>query len=144
MGSLDDWNSVDNLSISVKSSSLTIASFNVLYDVYEKDKIKTENVYRQFLKNYVNSNADIIAIVQVTPDFIKFFQELEQKCGNIEADIIGLVIQLEQIGIFVRPWTGISKIQNTAIVTLALNPSSDYDLISIETRFARVFIAIWS
>lgn len=45
---------------------------------------------------------------------------------------------------FVRPWTGISKIQNTAIVTLSLNAPSDYDLISIETRFARVFIAIWS
>ncbi|MDY6902270.1 MAG: poly(A) polymerase [Cyanobacteriota bacterium] len=60
-------------------------------------------------------------------------QELEKRCGNIEADIIGLVIQLEQNGIFVRPWTGINRMLNTAIVTLGLNPPSDCNLNSIET-----------
>ncbi|MBV6625868.1 MAG: DUF504 domain-containing protein [Rivularia sp. (in: Bacteria)] len=60
-------------------------------------------------------------------------QELEQKCGNLEADIIGLVIQLEQKGIFVRPWTGVHRMLNTASVTLGLNPPLDYDLNSIET-----------
>ena len=60
-------------------------------------------------------------------------QELENKFGNIEADIIGLVIQLEQNGFFVRPWTGTRRELNTAIVTLGLNPSSDCDLNSIET-----------
>ena len=60
-------------------------------------------------------------------------QELENKFGNVEADIIGLVIQLEQNGFFVRPWTGTRRELNTAIVTLGLNPSSDCDLNSIET-----------
>ena len=60
-------------------------------------------------------------------------QELENKCGNIESDIIGLVIQLEKNCFFVRPWTRIHRMLNTAIVTLGLNPSSDCDLNSIET-----------
>ena len=62
-----------------------------------------------------------------------YHQELENKCGNIESDIIGLVIKLEQNGFFVRPWTRIHRMLNTAIVTLGLNPSSDCDLNSIET-----------
>jgi len=60
-------------------------------------------------------------------------QELEKKCGNIEADIIGLVIQLEKNGTFVRPWTKIHRMLNTAIVTLGLNSPSDCDFNSIET-----------
>ncbi|MEM6404772.1 MAG: poly(A) polymerase, partial [Cyanobacteria bacterium P01_D01_bin.116] len=60
-------------------------------------------------------------------------QELEQQCGNLEGDIIGLVIQLEQNSIFVRPWTGIHRILDTATVRLGLNLPSDCDLNSIET-----------
>ena len=67
---VDDWQSVENFSISVKSSYLTIASFNVLCDVYEKDKIQTEKRLPAIFEELHKSDADIIAIQEATPDFI--------------------------------------------------------------------------
>ena len=68
----DGWQSVEYLSISVKSNSLKIASFNVLCDVYEKDKIQTEKRLPVIAEELRKADADIIAIQEATPDFIRF------------------------------------------------------------------------
>ncbi|MBF2067146.1 MAG: DUF504 domain-containing protein [Calothrix sp. C42_A2020_038] len=52
-------------------------------------------------------------------------QELEKDCGTLEGYIVGLIIQLEQLDIFVRPSTKLEKIQDGAKLTLGLHlPSS--------------------
>ncbi len=66
--------------------------------------------------------------------------ELEKCCGILEGYIIGLIIQLEQLGVFVRPWTGIQKMQNTARVVLGLHLVADCESTTIE-QLARDFLS---
>ena len=70
-------------------------------------------------------------------------QELEKYCGLLESSIIGLIIQLENNGVFVRPWTGIDRMQNIASVTLGLNLSLTCDLNLIE-ELAQDFVSQFS
>ncbi|WP_427159546.1 poly(A) polymerase [Aliinostoc sp. HNIBRCY26] len=65
---------------------------------------------------------------------------LEKCCGILEAYIISLMIQLEQIGIFVRPWTNIQQIGNTARLVLGLHLSADLPSTTVE-QLARDFLA---
>jgi poly(A) polymerase len=48
-------------------------------------------------------------------------ETLAKSCNLLEGYITGLVIQLEQLDIFVRPWTRINKKENTAHLVLGLN-----------------------
>ena len=66
--------------------------------------------------------------------------ELEKCCGILEGHIIGLIIQLEQFGIFVRPWTGIQKMQNTARLVLGLHLNADCKSTIVE-ELARDFLS---
>ncbi len=67
-------------------------------------------------------------------------QELEKSLGILEACIIGLVIQLEQLDLFVRPSTVVEHRDRACTVRLYLNLPDDGDVESIE-RLAREFIA---
>ncbi|AFY57962.1 poly(A) polymerase [Rivularia sp. PCC 7116] len=69
---VDGWQAIDYLSKSVKSNSLTVASFNVLCDVYEKEKIQTEKRLPVIVEELRKCDADIIAIQEATPDFVRF------------------------------------------------------------------------
>ncbi|MEL7244594.1 MAG: poly(A) polymerase [Cyanobacteria bacterium J06573_2] len=95
-------------------------------------EIINDNLDRSILFESIDlqQESDILLELKLVSDN---HQELEQKCGNFEADIIGLVIQLEQNDIFVRPWTGINRMLDTAIITLGLNLPSDCNVNSIET-----------
>jgi poly(A) polymerase Pap1 len=54
-------------------------------------------------------------------------------CGWLEGHAIGLVIALEQqLNIYVRPWSGIRRRQNTICVVLGLKLSQDCDCVAIE------------
>ncbi|MEO1430386.1 MAG: poly(A) polymerase [Cyanobacteria bacterium J06633_8] len=66
-------------------------------------------------------------------------QELEKECGYLEGYIISLIIQLENNHIFVRPWTEIDKIDNTASIRLGLKIDLNLDLTLIE-ELARDFM----
>ena len=44
-------------------------------------------------------------------------QKLDQYCGILESDIIGLIIQLKQNNIIVRPGIEINKMHNTINLT---------------------------
>ncbi|BAY24015.1 RNA 2',3'-cyclic phosphodiesterase [Calothrix sp. NIES-2100] len=66
-------------------------------------------------------------------------RELEKCCGILEGYIISLIIQLEQLGIFVRPWTGIQKMQNTARLVLGLHLYADCQSTTVE-QLARDFL----
>ncbi|OUL23549.1 poly(A) polymerase [Nostoc sp. 106C] len=66
--------------------------------------------------------------------------ELEKCCGILEGYIIGLIIQLEQLDIFVRPWTGIQKMENTARLVLGLNLPPDFHNNTIE-QVAKNFVS---
>ncbi|AUT01011.1 hypothetical protein CLI64_11710 [Nostoc sp. CENA543] len=50
------------------------------------------------------------------------------------------MIQLEQIGIFVRPWTNIQQIGNTARLVLGLHLTADLQSTTVE-QLARDFLA---
>ncbi|MEO1693578.1 MAG: hypothetical protein AAFR63_18960, partial [Cyanobacteria bacterium J06631_6] len=64
---------------------------------------------------------------------------LEKECGYLEGYIISLIIQLENNHIFVRPWTEIDKIDNTASIRLGLKIDLNLDLTLIE-ELARDFM----
>ncbi|WP_086682749.1 poly(A) polymerase [Nostoc sp. T09] len=66
--------------------------------------------------------------------------ELEKCCGILEGYIIGLIIQLEQLDIFVRPWTGIQKMENTARLVLGLNLPPNFHNNTIE-QVAKDFVS---
>lgn len=59
-------------------------------------------------------------------------RELEKHCGILEGCIVGLIIQLEQLDIFVRPNTKLDKIKDGACLTLFLHLPSNYDIKAIE------------
>ena len=59
-------------------------------------------------------------------------QELEKHCGILEGCIVGLIIQLEQLDIFVRPNTKLDKIKEGACLTLFLHLPLNYDIQAIE------------
>lgn len=65
---------------------------------------------------------------------------LEKCCGILEAYIISLMIQLEQIGIIVRPWTRIQKLGNRARLVLGLNLTADCPSTTVE-QLARDFLS---
>ncbi|MEM6752975.1 MAG: RNA repair domain-containing protein [Cyanobacteria bacterium P01_C01_bin.38] len=65
------WQPTEDLSKSVKSNSLTIASFNVLHDLYEKEKIQTEKRLPAIVEHLRQCDADIIAIQEATPDLLE-------------------------------------------------------------------------
>ncbi|MBD2340262.1 DUF504 domain-containing protein [Calothrix sp. FACHB-156] len=66
-------------------------------------------------------------------------RQLEKCCGILEGYIISLIIQLEQLGIFVRPWTGIKKMENTVHLVLGLHLYGDCQRTTIE-QLARDFL----
>ncbi|WP_242046316.1 MULTISPECIES: poly(A) polymerase [Calothrix] len=66
--------------------------------------------------------------------------ELEKCCGILEGYIIGLIIQLEQLGIFVRPWTGVQKMENTARLVLGLHLNADCTSDTVE-QLAKDFLS---
>ena len=70
-------------------------------------------------------------------------QELEKYCGILEGYIISLIIQLETLGVFVRPWTGIDRIQNAAHITLGLSLPLNCDL-SLIKKLAQDFVLQFS
>jgi poly(A) polymerase len=59
-------------------------------------------------------------------------QELEKLCGVLEGCIIGLIIQLEQFDILVRPSTKLDKIENGTCIILALYLPPNSDIAAIE------------
>ncbi len=66
-------------------------------------------------------------------------QELEKSLGILEGWIIGLVIQLEQLDLFVRPSTQVeTSDEHSSIVRLYLNIADDEEISRIE-RLARDF-----
>ncbi|MGB6297021.1 MAG: RNA repair domain-containing protein [Rivularia sp. (in: cyanobacteria)] len=65
------WLPTEDISKSVKSNSLTIASFNVLHDLYEKEKIQTEKRLPAIVECLRQCDADIIAIQEATPDLLE-------------------------------------------------------------------------
>ncbi len=66
-----DWQPVDNLSISVKSNSLTIASFNVLNNLFKQEEIQTEKRLPAIVEHLRQCDADIIAIQEATPALLE-------------------------------------------------------------------------
>ncbi|BAY89789.1 hypothetical protein NIES3275_17920 [Microchaete diplosiphon NIES-3275] len=66
--------------------------------------------------------------------------ELGKCCGILAGYIISLIIQLEQLGIFVRPWTGMQKMQNTARLVLGLHLAADCQSTTVE-QLARDFLS---
>jgi poly(A) polymerase len=66
-------------------------------------------------------------------------EELEKCCGILEGYIISLVIQLEQLDIFVRPIPKIEKNGNSSRLVLALNLPLDCE-ISLVERIGKNFI----
>ncbi|MEM9926239.1 MAG: RNA repair domain-containing protein, partial [Cyanobacteria bacterium P01_D01_bin.50] len=71
-----DWQPTEDLSNiikskSVKLNSLTIASFNVLCNLYEKSKIKTEKRLPAIIKHLYQCDSDIIAIQEATPALVE-------------------------------------------------------------------------
>ncbi|MGD1875854.1 MAG: poly(A) polymerase [Mastigocoleus sp.] len=73
------WEEVDHLPESFRLQSklqnplktLSIASFNVLYDLFEADKIQTSKRIPAIFQHLRECDADIIAIQEATPDFVK-------------------------------------------------------------------------
>ncbi|MCJ8280840.1 MAG: RNA repair domain-containing protein [Rivularia sp. ALOHA_DT_140] len=68
----ESWQSIDDLSKSVKLNYFTIASFNILCDIYEKDKIQTEKRLPVIVEELRQCDADIIGIQEATPDFVNY------------------------------------------------------------------------
>ncbi|BAY65769.1 hypothetical protein NIES22_58760 [Calothrix brevissima NIES-22] len=66
--------------------------------------------------------------------------ELEKCCGILEGYIIGLIIQLEQLGIFVRPWTSVQKTENTGRLVLGLHLNADCTSDTVE-QLAKDFLS---
>ncbi|MBD2238503.1 DUF504 domain-containing protein [Aulosira sp. FACHB-113] len=85
----------------------------------------------------LNQESEIFLILKVSN---QDEHELEKSCGILAGYIIGLIIQLEQLGIFVRPWTGIQKMQNTARLVLGLHLAADYQSTTVE-QLARDFLS---
>ncbi|WP_339375947.1 poly(A) polymerase [Calothrix sp. NIES-2098] len=67
-------------------------------------------------------------------------RELEKCCGILEGYIIGLIIQLEQIGIFVQGRTKIQKMENTVRLVLGLNLPVDHNSNTVE-ELSRDFLS---
>ncbi|MBD2435703.1 endonuclease/exonuclease/phosphatase family protein [Nostoc sp. FACHB-110] len=65
------WQPNTQKATAVKLETLTIASFNVLCDLYEKDKIATEKRLPAIVEELRQCNADIIAIQEATPNLLE-------------------------------------------------------------------------
>lgn len=65
------WLATEHLSKSVKSNSLTIASFNVLCNFFKKEEIQTEKRLPAIVEQLRQCDADIIAIQEATPALIE-------------------------------------------------------------------------
>ncbi|MEM9276707.1 MAG: poly(A) polymerase [Cyanobacteria bacterium P01_F01_bin.143] len=105
-------------------------------------KINTNNLNWSSLFEPINlqQESDIFLVLIA---IINDNQELEKYCGILEGYIISLIIQLELLGIFVRPWTGIDRIDNTAHITLGLNLPSNCK-ISLIKELAQDFVLQFS
>jgi poly(A) polymerase len=86
--------------------------------------------------NLAEEFAAILTISLAHPDRA----ELEKSLGILEACIIGLVIQLEQLDLFVRPSTRVENGDRISTVRLYLNLPQNYELEKIE-RVTSDFLA---
>ncbi|MEO0967646.1 MAG: poly(A) polymerase [Cyanobacteria bacterium J06639_18] len=65
------WEEVNQNPDSVKLKSLNVVSFNVLHDQYEAEKIQTAKRIPVIFQHLKESDADIIAIQEATPNFLE-------------------------------------------------------------------------
>ncbi|KST65189.1 poly(A) polymerase [Mastigocoleus testarum] len=65
------WEEVNQDPESVRLKSLNVVSFNVLHDQYEAEKIQTAKRIPAIFQHLRKSDADIIAIQEATPNFLK-------------------------------------------------------------------------
>ncbi|MBD2301843.1 endonuclease/exonuclease/phosphatase family protein [Nostoc sp. FACHB-190] len=65
------WQPNTQKATAVNLGTLTIASFNVLCDLYEKDKIAIEKRLPVIVEELSQCNADIIAIQEATPNLLE-------------------------------------------------------------------------
>jgi poly(A) polymerase len=86
--------------------------------------------------NLAGEFANVLAITIAHPDR----PELEKSLGILEACIIGLVIQLEQLDLFVRPSPRVEHRDRTSTVSLYLNLPDSSSVEQIE-RLASDFLA---
>lgn len=77
----------------------------------------------------LQQESDIFLVLQINS---QYQDELEKNCGILESQIIGLVIQLEQINVFVRPWVGVKSKENTASIILGLTLPQNCDINTVE------------
>ncbi|HLO84433.1 MAG TPA: poly(A) polymerase [Nostocaceae cyanobacterium] len=66
------WEINQDSTTDLKLDTLTIASFNVLFDFYEAEKIQTAKRLPAISQHLQQCDADIIAIQEATPRFIEF------------------------------------------------------------------------
>ncbi|MBE9206961.1 endonuclease/exonuclease/phosphatase family protein [Nostoc sp. LEGE 06077] len=67
---IQGWQANTQPVASVNLATLTIANFNVLCDLYEKEKIATEKRLPAIVEQLRQCNADIIAIQEATPNLL--------------------------------------------------------------------------
>ena len=102
--------------------------FNTLQD------LRTDNVNTVIATIGSNLKPLEIANECVSPTLIKLEicdrdrENLENCFSLLESQIIGLIIQLEQLGVFVRPHVHREISQNTGYIKLSLNISSNFNL----------------
>jgi poly(A) polymerase len=68
----NDWKIYGGTSGSIALDTLTIASYNILSDLHEVDKIQTDKRLPAILNELYQTKADIIALQEVTPTSIAF------------------------------------------------------------------------
>ncbi|ALF52408.1 hypothetical protein ACX27_05385 [Nostoc piscinale CENA21] len=68
---IPNWQPYTQKATNVNLETLTVASFNVLCDLYEKDKIATEKRLPAIIEELRQCNTDIIAIQEATPTLLE-------------------------------------------------------------------------
>jgi poly(A) polymerase Pap1/uncharacterized protein (UPF0248 family)/2'-5' RNA ligase/endonuclease/exonuclease/phosphatase family metal-dependent hydrolase len=55
----------------VNANQLTVVSYNVLFDIYDQEKIYTKERIPKIFEELKNTNADIIGLEEMTPTFVR-------------------------------------------------------------------------
>ncbi len=85
----------------------------------------------------LQQESDIFLILKVIDNSP---QELAKYCGHLEGYIISLILQLEELDIFVRPWNKINRGDNSAYTILGLTLPINYH-ISLIKDLAEEFLS---